>query len=72
LKALVRLIKVILPNSRFEILATSLLDQATYPASEFGPKNTTEIQGTIGFKASTESIQTIPSCDECTFRHLKH
>jgi Transposase DDE domain len=31
-----RLIRVILPNGRIEVLATSLLDQAAYPAGDFG------------------------------------
>jgi hypothetical protein len=32
----VRLIRVVLPNGRIEVLATSLLDTAKYPAAEFG------------------------------------
>jgi hypothetical protein len=36
LRVRVRLVRVILPNGRIEVLATSLLDQAAFPAGEFG------------------------------------
>ena len=32
----IRFVKVILPNGEVEVLATSLLDEVTYPTSEFG------------------------------------